>query len=264
MRDIVTSLDAGEIRPKREPWWAILGVFIAGFAALCLLLASPMLIRDFLYQPFNAPSGSMKPAILVGDDFFVSKYSYGYSRFTWPLPWPTGLPPSARIWGATPARGDVVAFVLPKDNATVYIKRVVGLPGDRIQMKGGVLHINGAAVPRERLEDLIGIEACGDDEDERVKRWRETLPDGRSYETLDCVDNGYFDNTNVYVVPPGHLFMLGDNRDNSTDSRALSQIGFIPVENVIGRAAMIYFSLAADDENQSGGIRFKRIGSVIR
>ncbi|CCD86776.1 putative signal peptidase I (SPase I) (Leader peptidase I) [Bradyrhizobium sp. ORS 285] len=262
--DIATSLDAGEIRPKREPWWAILGIFIAGFAALCLLMASPMLIRSFLYQPFNAPSGSMMPTILVGDYFFVSKYPYGYSRFTWPLSWPTGLPPSARIFGATPARGDVVAFVLPKDNATVYIKRVVGLPGDRVQMKGGVLYINDAAVPRERLEDLIGTEACGGGANVHVKRWRETLPDGASYETLDCVDNGFLDNTSVHVVQEGKLYLIGDNRDNSTDSRVLNVIGDVPIENVIGRAAMIYFSLAAGGKNQSGGFRFGRIGTVIR
>ncbi|WP_456714397.1 signal peptidase I [Bradyrhizobium sp. USDA 4353] len=258
----MTSLDAGEIRPKQEPWWAILGIFIAGFAALCLLLASPMLIRNFLYQPFNAPSGSMKPTILVGDYFFVSKYAYGYSRLTWPLPWPTGLSPSARIFGATPARGDVVAFFLPKDTATVYIKRVVGLPGDTVQMKDGVLYINGAAVPRARLEDLIGLDACGGGARERVKRWRETLPDGASYETLDCVDRGFLDNTSVHVVPDGKLYVIGDNRDNSTDSRVLNAIGDVPIENVIGRAAMIYFSLAAEDKSR--GIRFGRIGTVIR
>ncbi|CCE01866.1 signal peptidase I [Bradyrhizobium sp. STM 3809] len=260
----MSSLEAGEIGPGREPWWAIVGIFVAGFVALCLLLASPLLIRNFLFQPFNAPSGSMKPTILVGDYFFVSKYSYGYSRFTWPLPWPAGLAPSARIWGAAPARGDVVVFYLPKDNATVYIKRVVGLPGDSVQMKGGMLYINGVAVRRERLDDLVGIDACGGVADERVKRWRETLPNGASYETLDCVDNGFLDNTSVHVVPEGKLYMLGDNRDNSTDSRVLTVIGDVPIENVIGRAAMIYFSLAAADERRSGGIRFGRIGTMVK
>ncbi|BAM90702.1 signal peptidase I [Bradyrhizobium oligotrophicum S58] len=260
----MTSVDAGEVRRRQEPWWAIAAIFVAGFVLLCLLLASPVLIRTFLFQPFNIPSSSNIPTLLVGDVFFVSKYPYGYSRFTWPLPWPSSLPPSARIWGATPARGDVVAFFLPKDNATVYIKRIVGLPGDRVQMKDGVLYINDTAVARERVEDLTGEPACGGDASERVKRWRETLPNGVSYETLDCVDNGFFDNTSVYVVPAGHLFMMGDNRDNSTDSRVLSAIGYVPIENVIGRAAMIFFSTAAAEKGKPGRIRFERIGTMVR
>ncbi|WP_316191747.1 MULTISPECIES: signal peptidase I [unclassified Bradyrhizobium] len=260
----MTSLDAGAIGPKREPWWAIAGIFIAGFALLCLLLASPVLIRSFLYQPFNIPSSSNIPTLLVGDVFFVSKYPYGYSRFTWPLSWPSSLPPSARIWGATPARGDVVAFFLPKDNATVYIKRVVGLPGDRVQMKEGVLYINDTAVERERVEDLTGEAACGGGANERVTRWRETLPNGVSYETLDCVSHGFFDNTNVFVVPPGRLFMLGDNRDNSTDSRVLGTIGYVPIENVIGRAAMIFFSATSAEKGKPGRIRFERIGTMVK
>ena len=260
----MTSVEAAAIGRRREPWWAIAAIFVAGFAALCLLLASPVLIRAFLFQPFNIPSSSNIPTLLVGDVFFVSKYSYGYSRFTWPLPWPTGLPPSARIWGATPARGDVVAFFLPKDDATVYIKRVVGLPGDRVQMKDGVLYINDTAVARERVEDLTGEAACGGDANERVKRWRETLPNGASYETLDCLDHGFFDNTNVFVVPSGRLFMLGDNRDNSTDSRVLGTIGYVPIENVIGRAAMIFFSAAAAEKGKPGRVRFERIGTLVR
>ncbi|MGJ5177104.1 signal peptidase I [Bradyrhizobium oligotrophicum] len=260
----MTSVDAGEFRPRREPWWAIASIFVAGFVALCLLLASPLLIRAFLYQPFNSPSGSMKPTLLVGDYFYVSKYAYGYSRFSWPLSWPATLPPSARIWGATPARGDVVAFVVPKDNATVYVKRVVGLPGDRVQMKDGMLSINDIAVARERMEDLTGESACGGDARERVKRWRESLPNGGSYETLDCVDHGFLDNTNVFVVPPGRLFMLGDNRDNSTDSRMLSQVGYVPIENVIGRVAMIFFSLAGTDTSRPGRVRFERIGMRVK
>jgi signal peptidase I len=260
----MTSLEAGAVRAQREPAWAIAAIFIAGFVLLCLLLASPVLIRTFLYQPFNIPAGSMKPTFQIGDVFFVSKYPYGYSRFTWPLPWPSSLPPSTRIWGATPMRGDVVAFFLPKDNATVYIKRVVGLPGDRIQVKGGVLYINETAVERERLHDLVGADACGGGADERVKRWREILPNGGSYETLDCVDNGFYDNTNVFVVPAGRLFMLGDNRDNSTDSRVLSAIGYVPIENVIGRAAMIFFSIAGAENGKPGRIRFERIGTMVR
>src|SRR5262245_3375267 len=143
-----------------------------------------LVIRTFLFQPFNIPSGSMKATLLVGDYLFVSKYSYGYSHFSLPL-----SPPlfSGRIWGSPPDRGDVVVFRLPREDSTDYIKRVIGLPGDTIQMIDGVLNINGVPVKRERIEDFIeteeGMRA------QRVKRWRETLPNGVSYTTLDLVDN---------------------------------------------------------------------------
>ena len=151
-------------------------------------------------------------------------------------------------------------FRLPKDERTDYVKRVVGLPGDRIQMKEGLLYINDVPVKREPLSDFVG-DACGtDDATARVKRWRETLPNGASYETLDCVAGGFYDNTNVYTVPAGHTFMLGDNRDNSTDSRMLSSIGYVPLENLIGRIDMIYFSLTPG----SGEVRSERIGTVVR
>src|SRR5213593_28497 len=164
-----------------------------------------VVIRTFLFQPFNIPSGSMKATLLVGDYLFVSKYSYGYSHYS--LPFSPPLFPG-RIWASQPNRGDVVVFRLPKDDSTDYIKRVIGLPDDRIQMINGLLHINGEPVKRERIEDFV------DDEGgraSRVKRWRETLPNGVSYTTLDMVENGYYDNTPVYTVPRGHFFMMGDN-----------------------------------------------------
>jgi signal peptidase I len=256
------TVDAVEARTlRREPVWAIAAIFVLGFVLFTLLLASPILIRSFLYQPFNIPAGSMKPNFLIGDYFFVSKYAYGYGPYTWPLSVP---PSSGRIWGAEPARGDVVAFLLPKDNATTYIKRVVGLPGDRIQMKAGQLYINETPIARERLSDWIGMDACGGGAEERVKRWRETLPNGVSYETLDCLDDGFYDNTNIYTVPAGRYFMLGDNRDNSTDSRVLSSIGYVPWENLIGRAGLIYFSIAGGTRGEPGGIRWERIGTVVK
>src|SRR5262245_15859374 len=160
-------------RARRDSPWKI-GMFaVLAFAVMILALSSPLLIRAYLFQPFNTPSGSMAPTLLVGDYLFVSKYAY------------------ARIWGGVPARGDVVAFLTPKDNSIVYLKRVVGLPGDRIQMKQGVLHINGAPVARERMPDFAGEDPCGSGGAAKTKRWRETLPNGVSYEILECVDNGF-------------------------------------------------------------------------
>jgi signal peptidase I len=201
-----------------------------------LLIA--LVFRTFLYHPFNIPSGSMVPTLLVGDYLFVSKFSYGYSQYSFPvtLPFIEG-----RIWRAEPERGDVAVFRLPRDTDTDYIKRVIGLPGDRIQMRQGVLHINGEAVPRERVEDYVGENAFG--QRVAIRQFRETLPNGVSYMTLDLTDNSEMDNTEVYEVPPGHYFMMGDNRDNSTDSRFLQLVGFVPEENLVGRAEVIFFSV---------------------
>ena len=132
--------------------------------------------------------------------------------------------------------GDVVTFYLPKDKSTAYAKRIVGMGGDRIQMVNAVLHINGQAVKRERVEDYVEEGVPG----KPIQRWRETLPNGVSHMTLDMVDNGFYDNTPVYLVPADHYFMMGDNRDNSTDSRVLGQMGYVPVENIIGKAYSFY------------------------
>ncbi len=226
-----------------------------------LILA--LIVRIFLFQPFNIPSGSMIPTLLVGDYLFVSKYSYGYSRYSFPFG-PDLF--SGRIWAKEPTRGDVVVFKLPRDNETDYIKRVIGLPGDEIQMIHGVLHINGEAVKKERIDDFIATDGSG--RERHVARYRETLPNGVTYPVLDLVNEGIGDNTEVYKVPEGHFFMMGDNRDNSTDSRFLSEVGFVPFENLVGKAQLIFFSI---DEGASfwqiwkwpTDVRWSRILDVV-
>lgn len=206
--------------------------------AQALLIA--LFIRVFLYQPFNIPSGSMIPTLLVGDYLFVSKFSYGYSNHS--FPWSPDLF-EGRVWGSDPERGDVAVFKLPRDNETDYIKRVIGMPGDRIQMINGVLHINGQAVQRRRIEDFEMTSQGG--RLEKVPQYVETLPNGVSYRTLDLVDGGFGDDTPVFIVPENHFFMLGDNRDNSTDSRfqRSNGVGYVPRENLIGRAEVLFFSV---------------------
>jgi signal peptidase I len=208
---------------------------------LIYAVAIALVVRTFLFEPFNIPSGSMKPTLLVGDYLFVSKYAYGYSRHS--LPFSLPLIPG-RVWAAEPERGDVAVLQLPSDNRTDYIKRIVGLPGDRLQMIEGVLHINGEALARERQADFI-------DEDVRgglaITRYREMVPLSHTggapvgYEILELTRQGSLDNTRVYQVPPGHVFAMGDNRDNSLDSR-VDSVGFIPLENLIGRAEILFFS----------------------
>jgi signal peptidase I len=204
-------------------------------------LAIAMLVRTFLYQPFNIPSGSMKETLLIGDYLFVSKLSYGYSRYSFY----NLIPFSGRIFGAPPERGDVVVFKLPRDNSTDYIKRVIGLPGDEISVRGGVLYINGKEVPRRRIGSFVTQE---DDGPARpIPAYEETLPNGVKYTVLDSEENGPFDNVGPYKVPEHKYFMMGDNRDNSTDSRASWGVGYVPYENLIGRAEIIFFSAAVDE-----------------
>jgi len=223
-----------------------------------------LIIRTFLFQPFNIPSGSMKATLLVGDYLFVSKFSYGFSHYSLPF-----SPPlfSGRIWAAPPERGDVVVFRLPKDDSTDYIKRVIGLPGDVIQMIDGVLHINGTPVKRERIDDFVETEEGA--RTSKVKRWRETLPNGVSYTTLDLVESGFYDSTRPYEVPADHYFMMGDNRDNSTDSRVLSQVGYVPFENIVGRAQIIFFSIMEGDHawmiwRWPWSVRWSRLFTIVR
>ena len=193
--------------------------------------------RTVAYEPFNIPSGSMFPTLLIGDYLFVSKPSYGYSRHSLPF-----SPPlfEGRVFNSAPERGDVAVFKKPTDESTDYIKRVVGLPGDRIQMKQGRLYINGDQVPRRRIEDYVMTGPFG--RSVSVPQFIETLPNGVEHHILEAMgDRAQLDNTKEFVVPEDYYFMMGDNRDNSLDSRDGS-VGMVPLENFVGRAELLFFS----------------------
>lgn len=204
---------------------------------IAILIA--LVVRTFLYEPFNIPSGSMKPTLLVGDYLFVSKFSYGYSKYSFPFDM---VPFKGRILGSDPERGDVVVFRKPTDTSIDYIKRIIGLPGDRIQVIRGILHVNGKPVGRKRVEDFPLNPKLANSR--TVRQYDETLPNGVTHRILEVWDdNGPLDNTPVYTVPEGHYFAMGDNRDQSQDSRVLNEVGFIPAQNLIGRAEFLFFSI---------------------
>jgi signal peptidase I len=197
-----------------------------------------LVVRTVAFEPFNIPSSSMVPSLLIGDYLFVSKYSYGYSRHSMPF-----SPPlfDGRILERTPQRGDVAVFKLPSNPSVDYIKRVIGLPGDRVQVREGILHINGQPVGRKQVEDYVERTLLG--ATIRSPQYDETLPGGRVHRVIEAAgDKGPADNTEEFVVPAGHYFMMGDNRDNSKDSRYLQDVGYVPAENLVGRAEILFFS----------------------
>ena len=213
---------------KQEGFWETLRTMV--YAILVALV-----IRTFLFEPFNIPSGSMIPTLLVGDYLFVSKFSYGYSKHSFPFSF---MPFSGRVFESQPKRGDVVVFKLPRDNKTDYIKRVIGLPGDKVRVTDGRLFINGDLIERQKIDDYVYRETSGSLL--RSLQYKETLPGGKIHPILEDGDNRMYDNTQEFEVPPGHYFMMGDNRDHSLDSRA--DVGYVPAENLVGRAEFLFFS----------------------
>jgi signal peptidase I len=228
---------------REEGWWETVKVIVQA-------LVIAVVVRTLLFQPFNIPSGSLIPTLLIGDYLFVSKYSYGYSHYS--LPSLLDLAPSAmpgRLFFSPPKRGDILVFRPPGQPGDDFIKRLIGLPGDKIQMIKGRLYINGVVVPREATEDYVTED--GFRKPARVAHYIETLPDSAGHPggvRHDIIqingDEGSASNTGVFEVPPGHYFMMGDNRDNSEDSRFIpGPVGYVPAENLIGRAEIIFFSV---------------------
>jgi signal peptidase I len=219
-----------------------------------------IIIRTLVFEPFSIPSKSMVPTLLVGDYLIVTKYSYGYSRYSLPFSLPLF---EGRLQESKPTRGDVVVFKLPRDNRTDYIKRVIGLPGDEIQVKKGILYVNGKSVTRAKLPDYVDDDGRGGEN--KFNQFRETLPDPqKNHLILEKSDDERLDNTPAYKVPEGHYFMMGDNRDNSMDSRVESMVGFVPAENLIGKAQYVFFSVGTNSAwwqiwNWPSSIRFDRL-----
>ncbi|MES2445023.1 MAG: signal peptidase I [Pseudomonadota bacterium] len=230
-------------KPKNE--WADLGSFLLKLVLVVFVL------RSFIFSPFSIPSESMLPRLLVGDYLFVSKFSYGFSRHSLPF----SLPLLPNMHWSDPTRGDVVVFKAPPGNSEDWIKRVIGLPGDTIQMQNGQLILNGKPVPKQRVADFVipitpNVKGCDSEFQDmdgkgqaicRIPRFKETLPSGKTY---DVLDQGMrpADNTGLYTVPAGHVFMMGDNRDDSADSRFQQGIGFVPMENIEGKAVVNFWS----------------------
>jgi len=209
-----------------------------------LLIA--LFIRSFFFQPFYIPSSSMEPNLLIGDRLFVSKYSYGYSQHSFPFS-PKIF--TGRILKKTPKRGDVVVFKTPADNRTDYIKRLIGLPGDKVQIINKDLYLNGIKIEKKQVETSLNINCGG--EILKVDVYEETLPNGTKYLAVYRKD-GTMINSDVFIVPNEHYFFLGDNRDCSKDSRFLSSVGYVNFNNLVGKARIIFFS-----SNKKKGSFFK-------
>ena len=238
--------------------------FTENIKTLFYALIIAIFIRSFFIQPFYIPSSSMEPNLLVGDRLFVSKFTYGYSKHSFPF-----SPPifNGRLLFSEPKRGDVIVFKTPADNRTDYIKRLIGLPGDIIQIKNGDLYLNGQKIKRERTEKFININ-CGNEIIDSVF-YKETLPNGVNYIAAYRTE-GSIRNTDKFIVPEKHYFFMGDNRDCSKDSRFLNSVGYVNEKNLVGKARIIFFS----SDRKIGSIfkfwkwnksiRFERIFKLIK
>ena len=250
--------DEVELSPKEE---------MSEFAktiVIAVLLA--MVIRTFLYEPFNIPSGSMLPTLEVGDYLFVSKPSYGYSKYSFPLSM-GGF--DGRVMDEEPKRGDIIVFRQPNNTSVDYIKRLVALPGETVQMIRGRLYINGKRVERETV-GLVQSDENTTYQREVLTEYIETLPGGIMHTIYETSDNEALDNTPLYTIPDDHYFLMGDNRDNSRDSRDMMTVGFVPYENLIGRADLLFFSIDKDSAKLfnpftwPGAIRISRIFKSLK
>ena len=214
-----------------------------------------LIIRSFLFQPFYIPSSSMEPNLLIGDRLFVSKYSYGYSRHS--LPFSPKIY-SKRILGKTPNRGDVIVFKTPADNRTDYIKRLVGLPGDTVQIVNKDLYLNDVKIKKKKVKNLTKVN-CGNEILE-VDFFEETLPGGKKYIAVNR-NNGTMMNADKFIVPENHYFFMGDNRDCSKDSRFLSSVGYVNFNNLVGKGRIIFFS---NDKIKGSFFKFWKWNQSIR
>jgi signal peptidase I len=224
----MTSADAKPAKKKNE----LLETIVVIVEALIIALV----FRTFLYQPFSIPTASMQSTLMIGDYFVASKWAWGFGKYSFPVP----LPFNGRILAiGEPQRGDVAVFhnISNED----YIKRIIGMPGDRIQMREGRLYINGTMVEREEIGTATDTDSSM--VTVPVTVYRETLPNGVTHTIQEISDNQQLDNTPEYVVPAGHFFMMGDNRDRSADSRVLSQVGYVPADALVGKAEARFFSI---------------------
>jgi signal peptidase I len=258
----------GTVKPQQQDEGVVAGTLRTIVPALIIALVIRTCCSSWsVFRP------AMKPMLLIGDYLLVSKFTYGYTHYSLPFGPPLY---SGRVFAALPKRGDIVVFRSPTDDTVDLIKRTIGMPGDRIEVKGGLVRINGAPVKRERIADFVGEDPCQQmpvfGAMGRVSRWRETLPNGVSYNTLECplvatdIDP---DNTPVYNVPAEHFFMMGDNRHNSVDSRFLNDVGYVPFENLIGRAQVVFFTVAEGESawhvwRWPWSVRWGRLGTLVR
>lgn len=253
--EIKSSPQTSKAKAAKNEVWETIVVLVQA-----LIIA--LVIRSFLWQPFSIPTASLQSNLLIGDYILASKYTYGYSSYSFPF---KAVPINGRIFGRTPERGEIAVFE-PVPQKDTYIKRVIGLPGDEIQMKNGVLHINGEPVKKERTGTAIDTDSNGISVE--VITYKETLPNGVSYTVQEISDTATFDNTAIYKVPADHYFMMGDNRDRSLDSRSLSAVGYVPFANFVGKAEVRYFSIKDNLNpwaiwNWPGNVRWDRMFESI-